>query len=68
MNEGDIKLVNNSFKISGRKGRIAELFDVNGSLVSNGFKAALKNSSNTQAIYTDKNSSVSMQNNDSYGF
>lgn len=68
LNEGDIKLVNNSFKISGRKGRIAELFDVNGSLVSNGFKAALKNSSNTQAIYTDKNSSVSMQNNDSYGF
>ena len=68
LNQGQINLLNNSFKVSGEKGRIAELFSMNGSLVSNIFKASLRNSSNTAAVYTDKDSSISQSKNDSYGF
>ena len=68
LNEGDIKLVNNSFKVTGRKGRIAELFGVNGSITSNSLKASLKTTGNTAAIYTDKKSSITQDNNYTNGF
>ena len=68
LNQGNIYLNNNSFKISGEKGRIAELFAIDGSLVLNSFKSSLRGSSNAEAIYTDKNCTIQFQNNDSYGF
>ena len=68
INQGDVKIVNNSFKISGRKGRVAELFAVDGYADSNSFKASLKNKSNNTAVYTDKNCNVKQEKNDIYGF
>ena len=68
LNQGDVYLNNNSFKISGDKGRIAELFAMNGSLISNSFKSSLRGSSNATAVYTDKNCNITQQSNDSYGF
>ena len=68
LNQGDVNLVNNSFKITGNKGRIAELFSVNGLAASNSFKASLKNGSNTKALYTDKNTSLVQEKNDSNGW
>lgn len=68
LNQGDVSLVNNSFKITGNKGRIAELFGVNGLIRSNMFKASLHGSSNAAAVYTDKNCSVTQENNDSNGW
>lgn len=68
LNQGDISLKNNSFKISGDKGRIAELFAMNGTLESNSFKSSLRGASNASAVYTDNTCAVTMQGNDSYGF
>ncbi len=68
LNQGNINLNNNSFKISGEKGRIAELFDMTGTLVSNSFKSSLRGASNASAVYTDLKCSVTQLNNDSYGF
>ncbi|MBO4532588.1 MAG: hypothetical protein IKX70_02255 [Treponema sp.] len=68
LNQGDINLVNNSFKVSGSKGRIAELFNVTGIARSNSFKSALKSSSNTAAVYTDKNCLVTQEKNDTNGW
>ena len=58
LNQGDVYMNNNSFKISGEKGRIAEFFGVNGTLNSNNYKAGLKNASNAAAVYTDKDCSI----------
>ena len=58
LNQGDILMNNNSFKITGEKGRVAELFAVNGSLEKNNFRASLKNSSNAAPVYTDQNCSI----------
>ena len=68
LNQGDINLLNNSFKITGSKGRIAELFSVNGSVISNSFKASLRGIANAAAVYADKNSSVQQDKNEQYGF
>ena len=68
LNQGNINLNNNSFKISGEKGRVAEFFAVNGSLVSNNYKASLRNSSNAAPVYADKKSNIKQTNEDSYGF
>lgn len=68
LNQGDVKAVNNSFKVSGRKGRIAELFTVDGSFAANSFKSSLKSASNTQAVYVDQKCNVTMDNNQNYGF
>ena len=68
LNQGDVSLVNNSFKITGNKGRVAELFGVNGLVRSNMFKSSLHGSSNTSAIYTDKTCTINQDNNDSNGW
>jgi len=68
LNQGDINLVNNSFKITGSKGRIVELFSVNGSIISNALKASLRGNSKTAAIYTDVNTSIQQDKNEQYGF
>lgn len=68
LNQGDVLFNNNSFKVSGEKGRVAEFFAVKGSLLSNSFKANLRNSSNAAPVYTDKKSNITQSNEDSYGF
>ena len=68
LNQGDVLFNNNSFKVSGEKGRVAEFFAVKGSLLSNNFKANLRNSSNAAPVYTDKKSNITQSNEDSYGF
>ena len=68
LNQGDVNFTNNSFKISGEKGRVAEFFAVNGSLVSNNYKASLRNSSNAAPVYADKKSNIKQSNEDSYEF
>ena len=68
LNQGDVNLINNSFKITGNKGRIAELFAVDGLVRSNMFKASLRGSSNAAAVYTDKNCQVTQESNDSNGW
>ncbi len=64
LNQGDVYMNNNSFKISGEKGRVAEFFAVSGTLSANNYKASLRNASNASAVYTDKNCSIT-QNDDS---
>ena len=68
LNQGDVKLSNNSFRVTGSKGRVAELFSMEGSIVSNSFKSSLKNPGNTAAVYADVNSKVTQEKNDSNGF
>ena len=68
LNQGDINLVNNSFKVTGNKGRITELFSVTGNLRLNSFKAALKGQSNAKAVYTDGKCQVQQEKNDSNGW
>lgn len=68
LNQGDVLFNNNSFKVSGEKGRVAEFFAVKGSLLSNSFKANLRNSSNAAPVYTDKKSNITQSNEESYGF
>ena len=68
LNQGDINLVNNSFKVTGSKGRITELFSVTGNLRSNSFKAALKGQPNARAVYTDGKCQVQQEKNDTNGW
>ncbi len=68
LNQGEVYLKNNSFKVSGDKGRIAELFAMKGSLIDNSFKASLKKAAATSAVYTDNNCSILQKNNNSYDF
>ena len=58
LNQGDVVMNNNSFKISGDKGRIAEFFAATGTLTSNNYKSSLRNASNSTAVYTDKDCSI----------
>ena len=64
LNQGDVFISNNSFKISGEKGRVAEFFAATGTLEKNSYKASLKNASNAAPVYADSASSIT-QNDDS---
>ncbi|MBO4628691.1 MAG: hypothetical protein J5687_01940 [Treponema sp.] len=61
LNQGDVYMGNNSFKISGEKGRVAEFFGVTATLEKNSYKASLKNSSNAAPVYADKASSLTQK-------
>ena len=61
LNQGNVYMSNNSFKISGEKGRVAEFFNVTGTLEKNNYKANLKNASNSSAVYADKASSITQK-------
>ena len=61
LNQGDVYMGNNSFKISGEKGRVAEFFGATGTLEKNSYKASLKNSSNAAPVYADKASSLTQK-------
>lgn len=66
--EGDVKLTDNSFKVTGTIGRVAELFTVNGTVTGNTFKAELPAAKNSDPIYTDKKTKLKQSKNESYGF
>ena len=68
LNEGDVNLKNNSFKVIGQKGRAAELFSVRGTISDNSFKAELKKTENADPVFKDAGSSVKEQNNEYFGF
>ena len=68
LNQGDIMLKNNSCKIIGNKGRVAELFDIRGSVIDNSFKADLKRIENVSPVYKDSTTQVKEVNNEYYGF
>ena len=61
LNQGDVYISNNSFKISGEKGRVAEFFAATGTLEKNSYKASLKNASNSAPVYTDSASSITQK-------
>lgn len=67
-NEGTFIMKKNNCKIIGKKGRIAELFSVKGSIVDNSFTAELKKTENGYPIFKDTNSSIKDLNNEYYGF
>ncbi|MCQ2576672.1 MAG: hypothetical protein MJ162_07990 [Treponema sp.] len=68
LNDGDLTLMNNSFKVIGQKGRIAELFGAKGKIAWNSFKSDLKTASSASPVYKDKQTSITEENNDSSGF
>lgn len=68
VNQGEVYINNNSFKVTGQLGRIAELFNVKGSVLSNNLKGDLKKKSNNKAVYTDQNCTVTLSKNEVYGF
>lgn len=69
LNEGDINLVNNSLKVSGSMGRVAELFSVGGIAESNKFQTELSRHQNeVYPIYADKNSTYKDVGNVGNGF
>ena len=68
LNEGNVNLKNNSFKVIGQKGRVAELFSVRGTINDNVFRAELKKTENADPVFKDSNSSVNEKGNDYYGF
>lgn len=68
INEGDIIVKTNSFKVIGQKGRIAELFGVYGNVSDNFFKSDLDQVNNTLPIYKDQKTSITEVNNENYGF
>ncbi|MBR4790912.1 MAG: hypothetical protein IK024_08500 [Treponema sp.] len=61
LNQGDVYISNNSFKISGEKGRVAEFFAATGTLEKNSYKASLKNASNSAPVYTDSACSITQK-------
>lgn len=69
MSEGQIDCKDNTFKISGKTGRIAELFGVTGSFNHNVFKAELsKVSKSIVPVFTENKSNVALVDNENYGF
>lgn len=66
--EGDIKLLENSFKVTGSIGRISELFDVKGSITNNKFTAELPVVKNSEPVFSNNIKDITISDNESYGF
>lgn len=68
-NDGIINLFDNSFKLSGRTGRIAEFFGSSASSNNNNFKANFINNGNSVSpIYVNKTAKLKQSNNEYSGF
>lgn len=67
-NQGDISAVSNSMKVSGKAGRIAEIFSAEALFEKNMFNAQLTKSSKMASIYADKGSTLVSRGNQNYGF
>lgn len=67
-NQGELNILNNSMKVSGKAGRIAELFAAEALFEKNTFNAQLSKKGGVTPLYADKETSLAQQNNTSYGF
>lgn len=66
--EGDLSVINNSLKVSGKTGRIAELFGAEALFEKNTFNAQLTKKTKMSALYADKNATLTDTQNLNYGF
>lgn len=67
-NGGEVACVSNSMKVSGKAGRVAELFSAEGLFEKNLFNAQLSKNSKMAPIYSDKTTSLFSKGNQNYGF
>lgn len=67
-NEGDLSVTNNSLKVSGKTGRIAELFGAEALFEKNNLNAQLSKKTKMSAIYADKAATYTDSQNLTYGF
>jgi len=66
--DGELALENNSLSVSGEMGRIAEVFSSSGTMKENRFNGDLANSTTTNPVYTDKNTTLQTNANLVQGF
>lgn len=67
-NEGNLNASENEFMVSGKTGRIAELFKVKAKLTLNKFKAQLQSERLVEPIYTNTPGNLTLSENETYGF
>ncbi|MCR5188713.1 MAG: hypothetical protein K6C97_07230 [Treponema sp.] len=67
-NEGNLNASENEFTVSGKAGRVAELFKVRAKLTSNTFKGQLNSENFIEPVYTNSPSNLVLSENESYGF
>lgn len=67
-NQGELNIANNSMKVSGKAGRISELFGAEALFENNTFNAQLAKKGKMTAIYADKDSNLAENKNNNYGF
>lgn len=67
-NGGNINIKNNSFKVTGQKGRFAEFTSVSGNFTGNKLNAEIEHSGNFIAVYTDSKSTLNENGNEHYGY
>ena len=67
-NQGEVNVMDNSMKVSGKAGRIAELFAAEALFQKNTFNAQLTKKGGIIPLYADKETVLTQQNNTSYGF
>ncbi len=66
---GNVTAINNQFLVSGKNGRVAELFNLSASFSDNTFKARLSNTtSKNQPLYVNKATKLKEENNFVQGF
>ena len=66
---GNVTSINNQFLVSGKNGRVAELFNLSASFSDNTFKARLSNTtSKNQPLYINKTTKLKEENNFVQGF
>lgn len=68
LNESKLELKDNSFKVTGGMGRIAELFGTTGTVSNNIFNSELSEAGKSSALYKDSASSIKENGNEQYGF
>lgn len=67
--DSESNITENSMQVTGKNGRIAELFNGKASFTNNMFKSNLSNKENSNTpIYRNKKTMIVQENNDSYGF
>ncbi|MBC6713412.1 hypothetical protein [Treponema sp. Marseille-Q3903] len=68
-NGGTVASTGNTFTVSGKSGRIAELFDVKASFVQNKYKSNIKDSvTMITPVYKNKNTKLTEKDNEQSGF
>ena len=66
--DGTLEAVGNAFSVTGRTGRIAELFGVRAKITSGKFRGSLRDNSAGGAVFAGKNTVLYQDDNESLGF